>query len=259
MIKRVNFTGRRRIARDRIDIEVFDGIPRRFAAAIDLSEMELPEDAGVFVEATCAGSTVIQRFEFGTVGKLKPESLCLLTDIEGENVFFSIKVVDHSEKFGRLLRVAENVRPQRAGKQTAAGRRGILPIEPADLGQKLWQLEFREHDVFLLVNRQIPGFVDYVRGDPAFHAVVYPEVVRQVLTRAIHENVDADEDDERWPVMWLRFGRSLHPMREPAPNENEGSEVVEDWVSEVVSTFSETHSLKDRFQSHTLNDREVSQ
>jgi hypothetical protein len=259
MIKRVNFTGRRRLPRDRIDIEVFDGIPRRFAAAIDLSEMELPEDAGVFVEATCAGSTVIQRFGFGTVGKLKPEAPCLLTDIEGENVFFSIKVVDHSEKFGRLLRVAENVRPQRAGKQTAAGRRGILPIEPVDLGQELWQLEFREHDVFLLVNRQLPDFVDYVRSDPAFHAVVYPEIVRQILTKAIHENAEADEDDDRWPVMWSRFGRSLHPMREPAPDENEGIEVVEDWVSGVVRAFCAAHSLKDRFQSHALNDREVSQ
>ena len=39
MIKRVNFTGRRRIPRDRIDIEVHDGQPRTFDAKIDLEEL----------------------------------------------------------------------------------------------------------------------------------------------------------------------------------------------------------------------------
>lgn len=249
MIKRVNFTGRRRITRDRVDIEVFDGMPRRFTAAIDLSTYNLPDDASVYVEATSAGSTAIQRFDFGTVSAIGPVSLCELTEIEGENVFFTIKVVDRSGKFGRILAMAENVRPERSGPQTSSGRRGILPIEAVDLGPELWRLEFRDHDVFLLINREVPSFGEFVRSSSAFHAAVYPEIVRRVLTRAIHENADADEEDDRWPVKWLRFGRELHPAGEAAPNESEGEEYVEGWVDDVVSAFCQQHSLRERFQA----------
>lgn len=53
MIKRVNFTGRRRIERHRVDIEVYDGQPRRFDAGINLDGIPLLPNAAVFLEATC--------------------------------------------------------------------------------------------------------------------------------------------------------------------------------------------------------------
>ncbi|MFH1918943.1 MAG: hypothetical protein ABIP48_03510 [Planctomycetota bacterium] len=136
MIKRVNFTGRRRIPRDRIDIEVFDGQPRTFEARVDLEGLSLSPEAAVYLEATCAGSSEIRRFDFGEVGDIRPDPNRELSGIEGENVFFTLKVVDRTERYGRILGIAENVRPERAGKQTAAGRRGILPIEQVDLKQE---------------------------------------------------------------------------------------------------------------------------
>lgn len=254
MIKRVNFTGRRRIPRDRVQIEVFDGQPRRFNALIDLAETELLPHAAVFLEAMCAGSNVIERFDCGEVGKVRPIQNQAFSDIEGENVFFSLKVVDRTERFGRILGLAENIRPERAGKQTAAGRRGILPIEPKDLGEELWQIEFREHDVFLLVNRDIPGLVDRARSDPTFFSLVYPEVVRRVLREAFEENVEIDEDDDRWPVMWLRFGRGLHPIGEAPPTGREQQDEWEDWIEEVVKAFSELHSMKTKYLAVTSNE-----
>ena len=47
MIKRVNFTGRRRIPRDRVQIEVFDGQPRSFNAAINLEKIGELQRAGI--------------------------------------------------------------------------------------------------------------------------------------------------------------------------------------------------------------------
>jgi len=247
MIKRVNFTGRRRIPRDRIHIEVLDGNPRTFNATINLTETELLPHAAVFLEAMCAGSNTVERFAFGEVGDLKPIQNQALTEIEGENVFFTLKVVDRTERFGRILGLAENVRPERAGKQTAAGRRGILPIEPKDLGEELWRLEFHEHDVFLLVNKAIPGLVDRARSDPKFFSVVYPEVVRRVLRMAFDEGVELDEDDDRWPVMWLRFGKGLHPVSENPPTGRERQDEWEGWIEEVVKAFCELHSMKARY------------
>ena len=74
MIKRVNSTGRRRIPRERVSIEVFDGDPRTFDAVIDLADFEAPADAQVVLEAACAGSNTIPRFNWGTVGKLVPDT-----------------------------------------------------------------------------------------------------------------------------------------------------------------------------------------
>src|SRR5437763_739146 len=82
-------------------------------------------------------------------------------------------------------------------------RRGILPIEPAELGQELWRLDFGEHDVTLQVNKEVPGLVDRARSDPMFYAAVYPSVVRDVLSRAIAENAEIEEEGDHWPILWL--------------------------------------------------------
>jgi len=247
MIKRLNFTGRRRIPRDRVDIEVYDGQPRTFDAAIDLDGTSLPSHAAVFLEAMCAGSNAVERFHFGEVGNIVPPQDRCLRELDGKNVFFALKIVDRNERFGRLLGIAEHIRPQRAGKQTAAGRRGILPVEPKELGQRLWRLEFTDHEVYLYVNKDVPELVDRVRTDPLFYAVVYPEVVRRVLMQAISENVDIEEDDDHWPVLWLRFGKNLHPMRDTPPTHDATEEEREEWVEDVVEAFCKSHTVRDKY------------
>lgn len=249
MIKRVNFTGRRKIARERVAIEVFDGQPRSFAATIDLEGIELLPHAAVFLEATCAGSTVIQRFRFGEVGDIRPLDDCTLTELEAENVFFSLKVVDRTVRYGRILGIAENIRPERAGKQTVAGRRGILGIEPKELGQKVWELDFDHPQVILHVNSSLPSLVDRARNDPLFYATAYPEVVRQILAAAIEENVDLEEDDDRWPYLWLRFGKNTHPNRQSPPIADDSREDRNAWIDEVVSAFCDSHRLMDKYSA----------
>lgn len=174
MIKRVNFTGRRRIAREHVEVEIYDGQPRRFDAHIDLKNLNFLPHASVVMEAMCAGNSLVSRFHFGTVDTLVPPPDRLLHDLSGEHVFFTLKVIDRSERFGRILGIAENVRAAKGGTLTAVGRRGILPIERVDLGQQLWRLEYREHDVFLLVNKQVSELATRAGNDPLFYAVVYP-------------------------------------------------------------------------------------
>ncbi len=245
MIKRVNFTKRRRIPRDRVQIELLPGLPRRFTASLNLDGLSLSRSSAIFLEAMCAGSPVIERFPCGEVRQPLTLREKPLGEIEGENVFFTLKVVDRAERFGRIEGIAENIRPVRS-KQESAGRKAILPIEPAKLGEQLWRLEFRQENVFLLVNSEVPGMVDRAHADPLFFALVYPEIVRQVLTRAFRENAEPEEEEERWPSYWLRFGRSLHPDRtNPAAlieEEDRG-----EWIDEVVKTFCDKHRLKDRY------------
>lgn len=247
MIKRVNSTGRRRIGSDHVSIEVHDGTETRtFDATIDLQDFEAPEGAEVVLEATCAGSNTIRRFSWGTVGQLIPPDDRALRDLHGANVFFSLKVIDRTEQFGRILGLAENIRPLKAGPRTASGRRGILPVENADLGDELWQLDFRKEDVFLLVNQRIKGLFERVRSDAIVFTLIYPAIIREVLQKALEEPFDDEEDSDRWPVLWLKFAKRLHPEG-VIPSEADDDDARDEWVSEVVSAFCREHALRDKF------------
>jgi len=249
MIKRVNFTGRRRIARDRADIEVFDGQPRSFQAALKLDDMGFPPAAAVVLEAMCAGSNTIERFEFGEVGEIRPPADRKLKELNSENVFFTLKVIDRTERFGRLLGIAEHVRPERAGKQTATGKQGILAIDVKEMGQELWQLDFKEHGVTLFVNKDVPGLKEFARYSPLFYGLVYPEVVRRILIQAIVEGMETEEgeDDNRWQALWCRFAKALCPHVGPPPKPADLEEERDEWVDEIVSAFSESHQMKQKF------------
>jgi len=246
MIKRINSLGRKRIARDCVAIAVHDGLPRRFSATIELPDSGWPQDAVVVMEAMCAGSPVVKRFGCGTIGSLTFPQEVELDGITGQNVFFALKVIDHSEKIGRLLGVAENIRPVETGKQTEAGRRGILPVESVALGQQLWRLDFRDHDVYFLVNDAVDGLSERMRSDPMIYSLVYPEVIRQILARAIDQNIDLEEADDRWPYLWLSFGKNLHPGSEKPPSPDD-EESKEDWIEQVVASFCQMHFLREKY------------
>ena len=248
MIKRINSTGRRRIPGDRVSIEVLDGHPRSFNAVVDLDGFDAPPDARIVLEATCAGSNTICRFDWGSVAKPEAPADRTLRDLHGRNVFFTLKVVDRTQKFGRILGLAENVRPVKGGDKTDAGRQGILPVESADLGQELWQLSFRAEDVFLLVNDKVPGLAERMRFDPIVFGLVYPAVVREVLDRALDEPIDDEEGDAgTWPVLWRQFAKSLHPEH-AAPPENDDLDERREWIDEVVAAFVDQHGLADKFR-----------
>lgn len=255
MIKRVNFTGRRRVPRERLEIEVYPGEPRTFDATFNFAELDLLDHAAVILEATCAGSSVVRRFEFGEVCAIVPPTDRQLSDLNGENVFFTLKVVDQTERFGRIVGLAENIRPTKGELQESTGRQGILPVEPYELGSELWKLEFRDHHVFLLVNKEIPALADC--ADPLFYTVIYPAVVTRILERALNEGTDVEEEEnDRWPAMWLRFGQQIHPEREKPPI-SEDDEARAEWVDEVTRAFCERHNFRDIYVSAQANSSDL--
>ncbi len=245
MIKRVNSTGRRRIPQQSVQIEVHDGDPRSFHAAIDLTGFTAPEDANLVMEATCAGSSRVLRFEWGTVSRPAPPTDRLLQGLAGQHVLFTLKIVDRRDPFRRLVAVAENIRPVKGGKRTATGRQGILPVElSGDLDEEPWRLEYRSADVFLLINERLPFLRDQLRADPLVSSLIYPQVVRQVLKQAIA--VPADEDSpDAWQSRWLRFGGQLHPDGSVAPTDEDAGE-QDEWIDAVVNSFCRQHELVPR-------------
>ncbi|MHB8951909.1 MAG: hypothetical protein ACYC4U_02905 [Pirellulaceae bacterium] len=74
-----------------------------------------------------------------------------------------------------------------------------------------------------------------------------------MLNEAFEENVDVDEDDDRWPVMWLRFGMSLHPTDEEPPTGQERQDEWDDWIEEVVQSFCDLHTMKTKYAAVSIS------
>lgn len=79
-------------------IELLPGLPRRFNATLALDGLPFSQSSAIFLEAMCAGSPVIERFPCGEVGHPRMLREQPLGEIEGKNVFFTLKVVDRSER-----------------------------------------------------------------------------------------------------------------------------------------------------------------
>ena len=78
-----------------------------------------------------------------------------------------------------------------------------------------------------------PPSGEQARHDASFAALVYPDVIRRVLTRVLRDHDDPDTADD-WRAPWLRFGRQLTGKRNPS---REDESVVEEWIDEVVASF----------------------
>src|SRR6266571_2707793 len=104
MIRRINYTGRRRINREDVKIVIYDGNggPAKFDARLELSSYSLPPDAIVFVEAY--RQTFLMRFNFGSISRIELPSDRFLTEFESpEGILFRVKVTSKSPEQGKLL------------------------------------------------------------------------------------------------------------------------------------------------------------
>jgi hypothetical protein len=261
MIRRFNFTGRKKIEMDKVSIvrRSNPGFPSSFEAEINLADLELPSGASVFVEAHRRSN--LMRFPFGTVGKLiSPEDRRLTAFAADEAISFRVKVVDTSSAIGRLLALARNV-PCVTPEENKANRIPILPVEQRPLGQELWTIDFEETRPVLVVNVDVTEPTDMMqvaRNNHQFRALVYPDVVRQILKKiVIEDGMDSPEDDDS---QWLRFITEVLIVELP-PNvgkSRENVDKVNKWIDVAVATFCEVNGFRDKYQEARMSPLEQS-
>src|SRR5438477_4242186 len=141
MIRRFNYTGRKKIVRDDVAIILTsDGSVKGFEAnlsALGDSKYNLPKDARLFVEAY--ERTAYMRFDFGTTGTITPppREARLLTEFEGSNgIRFRVKVVDCAHD-AQLLAEADGILPL-TPEESEQNKLPLLPVRSEDLGQEVW-------------------------------------------------------------------------------------------------------------------------
>ncbi|MBW1947253.1 MAG: hypothetical protein JRI33_04875 [Deltaproteobacteria bacterium] len=241
--RRLNYTGRKKIRKSDINIMLVeqDGKPPRFEASLKLSGLELPGNAPVFIEAY--QSEIIERFQCGTVENPRlPGDTTLWSLDDTRPVRFRIKVVDPSGDNGRLLAAAFGITP-RGDEPENEGRESLVKIQPADLGNTPYRLEFPDGRlVQLTVNLRIPYAKDRFSQDPVFQTLIFPAIIRETLYRIFLEGDFGDEDS--WQGRWMNFAKRLHGDESEPDSEN--PEEVDSWIEDVVRAFSQKHRICDR-------------
>lgn len=245
MIRHINFTGRRDLPHGRFSISLTEGPPRSFDATISLEDNEFPPDSKLFIEAYSSGSSIVERFPWGTVSGPQPPEDRLLDKIPGSLVLFDFKVVATGEQEGRLLGLS-----RRISVVTGDGRRPLLPVNPTPLGGLVWRVSFMGDTPWLEVNNAIPDIMSRVESDSAFRSLVFPAVLAEVLQHAlILDGIRDAEDTDSWQGRWLAFAMQLHPTQQPPPQhaDDDFSDRLR-WIEEARSAYAELFGAADAFR-----------
>ena len=244
MIRRFNYTHRIRIRRKDTRITLRDD-NGKFSFDADLSALagyELPPESLVFVEAY--RQTNWMRFDFGQVGAITPQKNRTLSQFDSpEGLLFRVKVTPKGD-IHTLLAEADRI-PLMRPDQTEGERIPLLPVKPQKLGEEIYRVDFSGDRPLLLINSEAGNYADIGRS-PAFVSLVYPAVLREILTRVLLvEKHDDDSNLDDWKSQWVRFA-SLSPGLGDLPDPKETDE-RSDWIDKAVFAFAKQIQTCARF------------
>lgn len=241
--RRLNSTGRIRITRNRIDIELeqYPDLAVDFTAqaSLRLDGLELPADAKVAIEAYYRTSSM--RFPCGTVSSLDIPQRMVLSDIDkGGAVRFRVLIIA-ADGTGRVLAAADGLRP--SSKSDGVDKQALLPLRESDIGNELWKIEvdYRTGPV-LIVNNRIPGLAAQVRTVALLQGLIMPHAFRAILQN-LNPSGESDEDD-LWGGNWRRFLSELGVSTEAEDPDDADS--VYDWIESAVTAFSDVKEFAEK-------------
>jgi hypothetical protein len=103
----------------------------------------------------------------------------------------------------------------------------------------VWSLDLESDWPRLRLNERFKeiGIAELARAGREFATLVYPEVLRAVLERALQDRTaDAETEDDGWQCKWLLFARRELGQRRP-PQGAEFGDADRQWVERAVEAF----------------------
>ncbi len=246
--RRLNFTQRRSITQQMVTIELHkprnDSEATTFYVSLDLSSLELPQDALVRVEAHRGRSAM--RFDWGTVGNPVPPASRSLDQVQFPPRFRVMVLAPDGS--GRILAMGDKLTAIWQDERTS-----LLEVEFTDLGMEVWRLKFDENggSPVLEVNKDIESISYAIRHDEAFRSLVLPEVLRSILIRALiieQENPDDYEEGSNWRP-WMICVKDFFHEDYPQMSDDDIADrfAIEAWIDRAVTEFTEK-----RFRAKTF-------
>lgn len=251
MIRKLNYTGRKKIKTSCVVIETTDlDHSRSFNARIDFTDYNLPDDARVYIEPYYRLS--FMRFDCGTVGHfLVPQNTELKSIPYSDLIYFRIKVVGENGASGRLLAFADKIRPSGLDEGQEQNK-SILPVDyTIDLGQQIWKISFTGPVPVLQINSQIENGRTLVQSHE-FYALVLPSVIREIMNELLRECSEDEADEDHWTGLWLKFVKNVLRVNDKPVAGEDIHEDQEEWVDDVVSAFCRQNMILRRhfFRTH---------
>ena len=239
MQRTFNYTGRKKIDRKQalFSFTEQNSYPPEFDVVLSLDQGDYPANASVFIEAYCGETR--QRFNFGTVGNIKPPPRRVLDkiDLSGPTLF-NVLIVDESGRHGMLL--ASGLQFRADDDDDEENKSSILCVDSRPLGQLSWKVAFETGDMpVLYINNCIPNPIGKIRSDPLFQALILPAALREVLLFYVwnEDDLEGNEYFERWMTFASMFGSDK-------PDSYDPSELL-NWIESVVTGFSDKFHLSD--------------
>jgi hypothetical protein len=249
MIRRLNYTGRRKFPRENIRVTLFrNGGLEEFVAVIKTAGLQLPDSARIFVEAYHKSDWM--RFDFGSVAvPAVPADRRLTVFYEGARVLFRVKVVsaDTAGEPGKIIAETDRIIP--VSPDDERDHDPLLPVRlVGGLGDEVWRLSWQNGPV-LELNKNEPEIKHFLTADNRFKWLILPNVLRAVLIRILIDAADEEpEQDESAPGnRWMEFAQSLHAEPPPKPADRDTA-LINEWVDEVVSAFCRHHRALDTWR-----------
>lgn len=254
MIRKFNYTNRRKISSDSITIILNEGKKiKDFELQVNFQDYNFPDHAKIYVEAYY--KTNYMRFDFGTVGKIAPPNDTFLIDFINTNlVFFRLKVVDETSINGRLIALASGLEPKNL-EDEQKNRMSILKVNyDADLGQRLYHLELDEIDnlPILEINKRLENGSVLVTSD-VFISTIYTSVIQEIASEIINDEVNYNEEDDCWQGYWIRYFKKTLGSNANHPIKTDDDELKKEWIDEIVNLFCNKYQVRKRFSSLNLN------
>ncbi len=233
---RSNPTNLREIPKNRVNISVGQNGDGRFFVLdrLDIEGLKLGGDLSVICIARAGRSS--QRYELGMVSSWSHESQSLAGLDASEPLRF--RIVLHEPGNPRLVASAERIRPMDDSQSES-----LLPMEPADLGERLWRLDLRDDGPVLLINMTVFPSAAGVENFPPFGSLVLPEALHKVLQYiAANPSCLDDDADEAWSG-WSAW---LEAMGAEKPPEDEAEQ--DQWCREAVANFCQRHRFASKLR-----------
>lgn len=243
MKRTFNYTGRKKIERRDIAITLREERGTLvFDADLRLASYQFPRSAEVWLEAH--RQNLWMQFAWGTTSALRPPTDRKLTEFDvSDGLLFRVRVVQpQGQEHHKLLGEADGLHFVKVGEATDRRRHLLVPV-PEALDQLLWKLDMESDPPRLLINKEAkPSYRDVARS-PHFISLVYPEVLRRLLTRAlVQEKWTEDDDEGGWASDWMRFARNLGVPWPPPPPDLDAD--CEGWIEEATAAFARRNQLR---------------
>ncbi|MFQ2083974.1 hypothetical protein ACK33N_04935 [Aeromonas veronii] len=230
-MKRFNYTGRKKILREDVEIYLKGDFTDKpvINIAINLRDYDFPQEASIFLEPQHK-----TRFMRIALGKVRSSVRCNnieLTEFDDAiDLDFRVKVIDASK--GVLLGIVENVKAYDKDHKPDVNQESILPVSSTDLSSYgvLWRIAWSDQKAVLEIEREL-GIRELVVRSLVFKAFIWPEAMRQILIKVLSNN-DWDpelSDTQDLSTRWLLFTRQIGAGM---PDQN--AEDHSDWIDDAV-------------------------